>query len=283
MSAFRAGVLALVVIVVPAWFGFTKSNPFADPYELHAVVRDAQNLKPGAPVRVAGVEVGKVTSVDAADGGQPAAKVTMELKDDALPLHKDARLQIRPRILLEGNFFVDLEPGSSGAGEIADGGTVPITQTASSVTLPQILSVLDSDTRSDLQTLLREYSTALDRGGARALNRTIPVLEPAYRLSAITNDALLGQQPAKDIQRVLRNQARVFRTLADNPETLKELVTDLNTTAGAVASQSSALAAAVPALRDTLREGYPALGALNDALPTLRAFSREALPGVRSS
>jgi phospholipid/cholesterol/gamma-HCH transport system substrate-binding protein len=29
--------------------------------------------------------------------------------------------------------------------------------------------------------------------------------------------------------------------------------------------------------------GYPALGALNDALPTLRAFSREAVPGVRSS
>ena len=39
----------------------------------------------------------------------------------------------------------------------------------------------------------------------------------------------------------------------------------------------------MPALRDTLRVGYPALGELNDALPTLRAFSREALPGVRSS
>ncbi len=283
MSAYRAGVLTLVVILVAAVFGFTKANPFADPYELHAVVRDAQNLKPGAPVRVAGVEIGEVTKVDSAGEGEPAAEVTMALKDDALPVHKDARVQIRPRILLEGNFFVDLQPGSSGAGEIADGGTVPITQTASSVTLPEILSVLDSDTRTDLQTLLREYSTALDGGGARALNRTIPLLKPAYRLTAITNDALLGQQPAKDLQRVLRNQARVFRTLADNPETLKDLVTDLNTTAGAIASQSSALAEAVPALRDTLREGYPALGELNDALPTLRAFSREALPGVRSS
>ena len=29
--------------------------------------------------------------------------------------------------------------------------------------------------------------------------------------------------------------------------------------------------------------GYPALGELNAALPTLRTFSREALPGVRSS
>jgi len=39
----------------------------------------------------------------------------------------------------------------------------------------------------------------------------------------------------------------------------------------------------VPALRDTLQVGSPALASLNDALPPLRAFAREALPGVRSS
>jgi len=283
MSAFRAGVLTLVVILVAAYFGFTKSNPFADPYELRAIVRDAQNLKPGSPVREAGVEVGKVSKVEAADGSEPATKITMELREDALPVHEDARVQIRPRILLEGNFFVDLAPGSSEAKALDDGGTVPITQTSSSVTLPDVLSVLDSDTRSDLQTLLREYATAVRGGGARALNRAIPSFAPAYRLSALTNDALLGEQPTEDLHRVLRNQARVFGTLSENPQTLQDLVSDLNTTAGAIASQDSALEAAVPALRDTLREGYPALGELNAALPTLRAFSREALPGVRSS
>ena len=71
----------------------------------------------------------------------------MELKDDALPLHKDARLQIRPRILLEGNYFVDLKPGSPSAGDLADGSTLPVSQTASSVTLSEVLSVLDRDTR----------------------------------------------------------------------------------------------------------------------------------------
>ena len=82
---------------------------------------------------------------------------------------------------------------------------------------------------------------------------------------------------------MLRSQSRVFGTLAENPEQLEDLVSDLNTAAGAIASQDSALEASVPALRDTLRVGYPALGELNDALPTLRAFSREAIPGVRSS
>ena len=80
-------------------------------------MRDAQNLKPGAPVRVAGVEVGKVSKIEAAEGGEPATRITMELSEDALPVHQDARVQIRPRILLEGNFFVDLEPGSSDGGD----------------------------------------------------------------------------------------------------------------------------------------------------------------------
>jgi phospholipid/cholesterol/gamma-HCH transport system substrate-binding protein len=284
VSAFRAGVLTLVVLVVAGYFGFTKANPFSDPYELNAIVRDAQNLKPGSPVRVAGVEVGEVTKVSAAEADDPAALVTMQLREDALPVHEDAEVQIRPRILLEGNFFVDIEPGSSSADEFEDGATVPITQTTTAVTLPDVLSVLDSDVRGDLQTLLRELGTeALGNGGAEALNRAIPSFEPAYRLSALTNDALLGEQPTADIQRLLRGQRRVFAALADNPEGLQELVTDLNTTAGAIASQDDALAAAVPALRDTLREGYPALGELNAALPVLRAFSREAIPGVRSS
>jgi phospholipid/cholesterol/gamma-HCH transport system substrate-binding protein len=283
VNAFRAGVLTLVVIVVAAYFGFTKANPFANPYELSAVVHNAQNLKPGAPVRIAGVEVGKVTKVESSGADDPTSRVKMELKDEALPLHDDATLQIRPRILLEGNFFVDLKPGSPSAGDLDDGATLPVTQTSTSVTLPEVLSVLDRDTRDDLRLLLSEYATALNGGGAEALNGAIRSFEPAYRLSALTNDALLGEQPTKDLQRVLRGQQQVAAALSDNPEALKELVTDLNVTAGAFARQEAALEASVPALRDTLREGYPALRALNDALPTLRAFSREALPGVRSS
>jgi phospholipid/cholesterol/gamma-HCH transport system substrate-binding protein len=284
MSVFKAGVLTIVVILVASYFGFTKANPFANPFELQAVVRDAQNLKQGAPVRIAGVDVGRVTKVEAAEDGNPAATITMELKDDALPVHEDATLDIRSRILLEGNFFVDLKPGSPSAADYESGETIPVTRTTASVTLPDILSVLQSDVRTDLQTLLREYgSEGLGNGGAEALNEAIPSFEPAYRYSALTNDALLGVEPEQDQQRLMRGQQRVFEALADDPAALRELVTDLNATAGALASQDSALAAAVPALRDTLRAGQPALAELNAALPTLRVFSREALPGVRSS
>ncbi len=283
MSVFKAGVIAVTTLLVFAYFGFTKANPFSNPYELKAMFRDVENLKTRSPVRIAGVDVGKVTKVEPKDGGG-AAEVTMELREDALPIREDARLQVRSRIFLEGTFFVDVQPGSPSAGELEDGSTVPVTQTASTVTLPDIIDTLDSDVRGDLQTLLHEYGTvALEGGGAKAFNRAVPSFEPAYRYGALTNDALLGIDPDRDVQRLLRGQQRTFSALADNPGALRELVTDLNTTAGAIASQDAALEASVPALRDTLRVGYPALGELNAALPTLRTFAREALPGVRSS
>ena len=38
--------------------------------------------------------------------------MTMRIDDKGQPIHKDATATIRPRIFLEGNFFVDLHPGT---------------------------------------------------------------------------------------------------------------------------------------------------------------------------
>ncbi len=282
MSPFKAGVLAIVTLALLSYFGFTKSNPFAHPYQLKAIVADVQNLQPKAPVRIAGVEVGKVKKVEPVPDSA-AGEVTMELKKQALPIHKDATLKVRPRIFLEGNYFVDLRPGSPSAPVLADKSTLSMRQTSLSVSLSDILSALQSDVRTNLQTLLREYSSGLSKGGARGFNRAAKYFEPAYRFTAITNDALLGQDPTRDVRGLLRGSQRTFSALAADPEALQQLVTDLNVTAGALAREDSSLEASLPALRDTLRVGQPALASLNAALPTLRAFAVEALPGVRSS
>src|SRR6185503_18875999 len=158
MPAFRAGLIALVVVLVASYFGFTKANPFANPYEIEAVFDTVNNLKPRSPVRIAGVEVGKVTKVEAIEEGDGAARVTMEIQDKGLPIHEDAELKVRPRIFLEGNFFVDLQPGSPTAPELADGSTIPLSQTAAPVECGDLLAALQSDTRKDLQTFLQEYS-----------------------------------------------------------------------------------------------------------------------------
>jgi phospholipid/cholesterol/gamma-HCH transport system substrate-binding protein len=284
MSELKAGVLGAVLIAVFAWFGFTKANPFADPYELEAILRTANNLAPNSPVRIAGVEVGKVKKVEPLDAAAGGARVTMEIEDRGLPIHEDASLKVRPRVFLEGNMFVDLEPGTASSPVLEDGERpIPMTRTAAPVQVGQVLATLQADTRSDLQTLLREYSGGLEGSGARGFNRSIRYWEDAYRDTALANDAALGIEPARDLRRVLTGQQRTVAALARDERALKELVTNFNVTAGAFARESQALAAAIPALRDTLRVGHPALGSLNAALPAVRLFAREALPGVRSS
>src|SRR5918999_925769 len=203
MSKFKAGLLALVILVIATYFGFTKANPFASPFKLEGVFETASNIQPRSPVRIAGVDVGKVTKVEQIhDSG--GARVEMEIKEKGLPIHKDAELKIRPRIFLEGNFFVDIEPGSPSAPTVKDGATIPVNQTATPVQFADVLAALQSDTREDLKTLLFEYAVkGLGGGGAEGFNPSVPYWEPAYKNSALANDATPGTEKTKDIQRVL--------------------------------------------------------------------------------
>jgi virulence factor Mce-like protein len=282
MSRFRAGLLAIVLIAVGTFFGFTKLNPFASPYKLNAAFETANNLKPNSPVRIAGVDVGKVKKIVAQPNG--SAIVEMEIKDKGLPIHEDAELKVRPRIFLEGNFFVDLSPGSPSAPEMEDGGeTIPMNQTSAPVQFGDLLAALQTDTRSDLQVFLKEYSKGLSGKGARGFNQSLRYGENAFKNSAIVNQATLGLEPTRDIQRLLKGQQKTFAALVEDEEALKNLVTNFNVTAGAFAREDVALEASIPALRDLLRVGSPALASLNSALPSLRSFAVDALPGVRSS
>jgi virulence factor Mce-like protein len=282
VSPFAAGLLALVTIVAFAYFAYTKRNPFSSPYRVNAIFRTANELKPRSPVRIAGVEVGRVIRVEPLDDGSGFARVTMDIREEGRPIKRDAELRIRSRLFLEGNYFVDLEPGTPSAKELDHGGTIPPSQTASPVQFGQVLNALQRDTREELQTFFQEYSKALEGQGARGFNNAIKYWERAYRSNAIVNDAMLGQEE-RDLGRVLRGQGQVFGALSKDEEALKDFVTGLNQTMRGFASQHDNLQAAIPALRDVLERGRPALRSLNTALPSVRAFARDALPGARSS
>ena len=71
MSPVAAGALTLAVALLVVWFGITKGAlPFAPHFEVQATFTSAATeLKKGSPVRIAGVDVGKVTKVEAGPGG----------------------------------------------------------------------------------------------------------------------------------------------------------------------------------------------------------------------
>src|SRR4051794_8645517 len=99
---FTVGAITLVVIVIITYFGFTKHIPFTHGFRLNAVFESANSIRTSSPVRIAGVNVGKVTNVERYKNTN-AAEVQMEVSDNGLPIHRDATMKIRPRIFLEGN------------------------------------------------------------------------------------------------------------------------------------------------------------------------------------
>lgn len=124
----RVGVVALTSLVILAftilYVGGGGGSPFSRRYVLKALMSDVNGLKPGAPVRVGGVEVGTVTRVEfAPQGAEGMVEIAMRL---------DRRVQGRVTtesratlgsLGLLGEKAVDIT-GAPGGQPIEDGGFV---------------------------------------------------------------------------------------------------------------------------------------------------------------
>jgi ABC-type transporter Mla subunit MlaD len=287
------GLIMVILAAVLSVLAYTKSIPFTgNGYELTATFENATTLRASSPVRIAGVKVGEVTSVEA-DGG--AAKVTFTIDENGRPIHTDAEVEIRPRLFLEGNFFLDLFPGSPSAPELDSGDDIPITQTSTAVQLDEILTALQQPTRRGLQQLLEGYGTALTyeptaaddadqdpivagETAAESLNDAFKYGGAAGRGSAIVNTALLGNNP-HDLSGFIKSAGVVFTKLASREEDLADLITNFNTFAGALAAESANLERTLEELAPTFEEAEPSLRALNQALPAVRALAIASQPG----
>src|SRR5205807_2180749 len=114
--------------------------------------------------------------------------------------------------------------------------------------------------------------------GGPKYNASIQYWTPAYEYGSEVSHASLGTQP-HDLSNWIDKAGEVNKALAQRA--LAPLITDLNTTAGAFARESTALQQAVAELPHTLAVAMPALTALNNALPPLRTFAETLIPGVR--
>jgi virulence factor Mce-like protein len=281
IAPWKAGLIALILVAIGTYFGFSKHVPFTHGFRLNAVFTSANSVRKNSPVRIAGVNVGKVVGISRYKNTNTAV-VTMEIQDQGLPIHNDAQAMIRPRIFLEGNFFVQLSPGTPSAPKLKDGDTIGVTQTSDPVQLDQVLTALQSDTRTDLQDFLTGYGKALKGGGAKALNQSTRNAAPALRDTAVVAQSLLGTQP-HDVSQLVASLAKVSTALVSRETALKDLITNFNTTMAATAAESTNLQASIHQLGPTLQSANRALGSLNASFPPTRAFAREVLPGVNAT
>jgi phospholipid/cholesterol/gamma-HCH transport system substrate-binding protein len=287
-------IIFILIFTIGPYLAFTKHVPFTSyGYEIKATFANSANIAQNSPVRIAGVEVGKVIASER-DGD--ATTVTFTVSGDGRPIHEDAYAAIRPRIFLEGNFFVELSPGSPSAPEMSSGGTIPVSRTSTAVQIDEVLTALQAPVRANLSTLLESYGNALThkptakedknqepevRGvtAAGALNKAFKYGGAAGRYSSQVTNALLGTEP-QDLSKLVSSAGRTFNAFAANQEDLQGLIENFDTFTGALADQSTNLSQTIHLLAPTLRTAHTSLVDLNRTLPPLRTYAIELTPAV---
>lgn len=254
------------------------------PFELKAEFETAQAVVPGQgqTLRVAGVKVGDVDDVELVDG---VAVVTFGVDRDYLPVYRDATMLLRPKTGLKDMFF-EMDPGSRSAGEIEEGGMVPLENTAPDVNLDEVLDALDSDTQAYLRVLLSGAGNGLD-GRAEDLGEVLGSLGPINRDFRKLNVEVAKRK--ENLRRLVTNFNRLTETVGRSEEDLTRLVESSAASLGAIAEQDPNVQRAVSLLPGTLEDTREALVNVttfaNELGPTfdrLRPFARN-LPEVNSS
>jgi len=287
-------VSALVILgcVAVTYYAFDRGLPLVHRFTLHATVADRFNVRGGDPVRIAGIDVGRVVAVAPHGYG---TSIELTLDPSALPVHRDATLRIRDRLFLEGSYYLELDPGTPGSPVLGDGATIPESQTSGPVQAYQLLSAFGRPTRGALVELLDALDQGLGGGsgaastprgvpatGEAGLKAAAPQLAPLELDVARTARALRGTAPG-DVGTLLRAAAGVSGTLAQSETQLVALVRGVNRTAAALASSQGALAQTVAGIDQTLRAAPPALSAVDRALPAVDGLARALYSPLRAA
>src|SRR3954451_2690343 len=267
------GVIALAVDGLPK----KEDNS----YKVRAIFDSAFSVIPGEDVRVAGVTVGAIDSLDVTKDNKAAVVLKID-KAGAADFRRDATCEIRPQSLI-GERFVECTPtqprppgskpppparvvphGQPGAGQHV----VPVTQTGRQVDVDLLNNIMRRPFRERFAILLNEFGTALAGNGAN-LNRAIRNANPAL-LETDRVLRILAQQ-----NRVLADLARGsdidLAPLARRREQVADFIVKANDVSRATAEK-----------RDALQEQFRLFPAfLRQLQPTLRSlgsFSQAATP-----
>ena len=308
-----AAILALVVgVAVFAVISTGAGDSNSDAYLVRAEFRNAFSVIPGEDVKIAGVFVGKIASLDVTK--RNTADVVLRIdKPGFRDFRSDASCTIRPQSLI-GEKFVECtptRPREDGAApapplkRIEDGDgkgqyRLPLNGTSKPVDLDLLNNVLRLPYRQRFSIIINELGTGLAARG-NDLRQAVRAANPALRE---TDDVLKILATQNDVLAELaRNSDRALAPLARDRAHVGSFITKANTVAQATAQRRSdfeanfqKLPAFLRELRPTmtqlgsLADGFaPVLGDLNQAAPDfsrlvaeLGPFSQAATPTFKS-
>jgi len=219
VGVFTAVCLVFMFILVTV-FGQFRFDPRVS---YRAVFTNVSGLKGGNFVRIAGVEVGKVTNLGLNRDGTVSVDFSI---DGRLPLTEGTRAAVRYENLV-GDRYLALEDGPGPVRRLARGATIPLERTAPAL---------------DVDALI---------GGFRPLFRA---LDPE-QVNALSGQLLeVFQGRGATISSVLAQTSALTTTLAGRDELIGEVITNLNTVLGTFAQRDDEFGTALDALSGLVGE-----------------------------
>ena len=293
-------VLAIGFII--AQMGLTA--PWVHRYTVTAVFSDAADILTNNEVYMNGTKVGFVGDLTVIDG---QAHVQLVINDShALPLHPDAGAEVRKKNLL-GETYIDLQRGSS-AGQIPDGGQIPVSRTVPITEIDQVLAIFDPQTVQRVQLLINALGTGTANNGpnmndsAAAANQLITALNgPALELSVRqqqVQDIVLELQRFYDVLANQRTQVRdefgtwnqVMAQMAAQEGsiggTLQQadaLLQNLNTLVSGETTNISTVLNTLPGALTTANSFLAQSNTISSTLAPYRQYIDDAFPGLQTS
>ena len=212
---------------------------------------------------IAGIQVGKITSVDLEDGH---AVVGMDIEPKYLELiHPDATLLLRPKTNLN-DMVVEIAPAAARATS-KTAHNFPLSQTEPNVNLDAFLATLDADTQQYLQLLLAGGAQGIG-GRGRQLSGAFRRLEPFSHYIAKLNRAVAERRVA--LARVIHDFGLLTTELGRHDREIERFVTSSKDALGNFANQQQldpGIAGRVPLDADRAALGAGQLRSLHDRRP----------------
>src|SRR5271170_6496577 len=207
---------AFALVAVFAQFRFQAEKTYK------AQFANVSGLEGGNFVRIAGVEVGKVKSIDIQPDSTVLVKFTAA---DNVVLTEGTRAAIRFADLIGGR-YVALEEGAGAVKRLHPGETIPLSRTEPAL---------------DLDALI---------GGFRPLFRALDP-EQVNKLTGQLIAAFQGQ--GATIGSFLSQAAALTNTLADRDQLIGQVIVNLNSVLGSLSGQSTQFAKAVDSLSELVK------------------------------
>ena len=260
---------AAIVLVI---FGTGAGDDHKGQYKVRAIFNNAFTVIPGEDVKISGVKVGKIASLDVTPDNKAA--VVLDITEPGFKdFRKDATCTIRPQSLI-GERFVECTPtqpradgdpvapelqqikSGAGKGEFL----LPSTNTIKPVDIDLVGNIMRLPYRQRLSIIINELGTGLAANGdelRQAIRSADPALQETDKVLAILADQ------NKTLAELAKNGDEVLRPLARDKAKVADFVDKANTTAVASAQRRRDIEASIQKFPALLRQLKPTMQRLS--------------------